>query len=80
MPGKYRKAFAFDLKLQVFGWTRFTTGLLRAGLSKYGARLEALFRGPTQWCVQKFAERDKVIITEILSYGKKRDPTRVKPS
>jgi len=29
----------------------------RAGLSKRGARLEALLRGPTQWRVQKFLRR-----------------------
>jgi len=29
----------------------------RAGLSKCGARLEALLRGPTQWSTQKFLSR-----------------------
>jgi len=26
----------------------------KAGLRKCGARLEVIFRGPIQWCVQKF--------------------------
>jgi len=29
----------------------------RAGLSKVGARLEALLRDPTQWSAQKFLSR-----------------------
>jgi len=35
----------------------YGVGAGRAGLSKCRARLEALLRGPIQWCVHKFLRR-----------------------
>jgi len=53
----------------------------RAGLSKYGARLEGLLRGPTHWRVQEsFEEGQQVIIVEIMSDVKKQGPKRAMPS
>jgi len=40
--------------------------VLRAGLCKCGARLEALLRGPTQWRMQKFLIGHQVIMIEIV--------------
>jgi len=38
----------------------------KAGLSKFGARLEALLRGPTQWHMKKFFIGHQVIMVEIV--------------
>ena len=40
--------------------------VVRAGLSKCGARLEALLRGPIQWRVQNFLVGHHVIMIEIV--------------
>jgi len=40
--------------------------ICRAGLSKCEARLEALLRGPTQRCLQKFLIGHQVILFEIV--------------
>jgi len=39
---------------------------IRAGLSKRGARLEALLQGITQWRIQKFLMEHQVIMIEIV--------------
>jgi len=52
----------------------------QAGLGKCGARLEAILRGPAQWCEQKFLGMASVITLKIMSDVKQRGPKRLIPT
>ena len=51
----------------------------RAGLSKFGARLETLLRSPTQWGVQKFEGGTIMIEIGDVKSGARRDDAKLGP-